>query len=97
MNTIKKRRTAKVSLSRSLRSLYDKGLVTGVALAWVIKSKEDWGESEDIIAWQGGGRKKRYEDSSVTWDVPRFKMWSLSDAGMVLAGIREEDERQETT
>jgi len=77
-----------------MRSLYDKGLVSGVALAWVIKSKTDWGEPEDIIAWQGGGRHKRKKGSIIAWDVPRYKMWSLTDEGMLRAGITEIDGRK---
>lgn len=74
-----KSKTAKVSFSRALRSLWRKGLVRAISPAWVYVSMEGGCESQDILAWIGGGRRADYMGPP-----PKFRIIELTDAGREL-------------
>ena len=72
----------KVSLSRALRSLVKKGLVEALALAWVLITNQH----QDLLRWQGRGRRARDKDFPVCKDdVPQYKMLGLSEKGWQIA------------
>lgn len=67
----------KVAFSRAVHRLVEeKGLVAGLALAWVWIEK---GCSQDLTRWQGGGARKVVRGYRT--DTPRFKKLALTEKG----------------
>lgn len=67
----------KAAFSRAVHRLVEeKGLVAGLALAWVWIEK---GCSQDLTRWQGGGARKVVRGYRT--DTPRFKKLALTEKG----------------
>jgi len=62
----RQRRAQRSSFSRAVHTLYDKGIVHALALAWVNV------EDEVVMRWQGGGRRKVRLDG-YREGCPRFR------------------------
>ncbi|MCL5252879.1 MAG: hypothetical protein M1351_02165 [Candidatus Thermoplasmatota archaeon] len=73
-------RTHKVSFSRAVHRLYRKGLVGGLALAWIRLDKSGIEDYEPY--WLGGGSRRKEGAPYNTIDIePRFKMLCLTRKG----------------
>jgi hypothetical protein len=75
------RRNQRQAQRRAMKRLFDDGLIEAVALAWVDV------RAEQIIEWQGGGRRKQYKNIHV--GTPRWVEVSLTDTGIAAATALE--------
>lgn len=80
----------KVAFSRAVHRLVEeKGLVAGLALAWVWVEK---GCHHDLTQWQGGGARKAVRGHGT--DTPRFKKLALTEKGWEMVQQWRAERRQ---
>ncbi len=76
------RRNQRQAQRRALARMHADGLVWPLALAWVSVT------DEQVIRWQGGGRRKR-DGHGHGVDTPNWRMLSLTQEGLALAFLIE--------